>query len=65
MAQVHAALTTPEMVQSVWDVVRAEYPEITEPEVVLPLRQLGQVEQLFPGGTPAHRAVADRAGDAA
>ena len=37
------------MVQSVWDVVRAEYPDITEPEVVLPLHQLGQVwEQLFP-----------------
>ena len=32
-----------------WDAVRAEYPETTEPEVVLPLRQLGQVwEQLFP-----------------
>ncbi len=40
---------SPEMVQSVWNVVRTEYPEITEPEVVLPLRQLGQVwEQLFP-----------------
>ena len=49
LAQVHAALTAPEMVQSVWDVVRAEYPDITEPEVVLPLRQLGLVwEQLFP-----------------
>ncbi len=49
LAQIHAALMSPEMVQSVWDVVRDEYPEITEPEVVLPLRQLGQVwEQLFP-----------------
>ncbi len=49
LAQVHAALTAPEMVQSVWEVVRAEYPDITEPEVVLPLRQFGLVwEQLFP-----------------
>jgi DNA invertase Pin-like site-specific DNA recombinase len=49
LAQVHAALKAPEMVQSVWDVVRADYPEITETEVVLPLRQLGLVwEQLFP-----------------
>lgn len=42
LAQVHGALTAPEMVQAVWDVVRAESPEITEPEMVLPLRQLGQ-----------------------
>ncbi len=49
LAQIHAALMSPEMVQSVWDVVRADYPEITEPEVVLPLRQIGQVwKQLFP-----------------
>lgn len=47
--QVHAALNAPELVQSVWDVVRAQYPDLTEPQVVLPLRQLGQVrEQLFP-----------------
>lgn len=49
LAQVHAALKAPEMVQSVWDVVRAKYTELTEPEVVLPLRQMSQVwEQLFP-----------------
>ena len=49
LAQIHAVLTAPEMVQSVWDVVRAEYQEFTEPDVVLPLRQMGLVwEQLFP-----------------
>ena len=49
LAQIHAVLTAPKMVQSVWDVVRAEYPELTEPDVVLPLRQMGLVwEQLFP-----------------
>ena len=49
LAQIHAALTAPEMVQSVWDVGRNQCPELTEPEVVLPLRQMGLVwEQLFP-----------------
>jgi site-specific DNA recombinase len=49
LAQIHAALMSPEMVQSVWDVAREKYPALTEPEVVLPLRQMGQVwAQLFP-----------------
>ena len=49
LAQIHAALMSPEMVQSVWDVTREKYPELSEPEVVLPLRQMAQVwEQLFP-----------------
>lgn len=49
LAQIHAALMSPEMVQSVWDVAREKYPAFTEPEVVLPLRQMGQVwAQLFP-----------------
>ena len=49
LAQIHAALTAPEMVQSVWDVAHNQCPELTEPEVVLPLRQMGLVwEQLFP-----------------
>lgn len=49
LAQVHAALMAPEVVQSVWDVVRSQHPYITEPEIVLPLRRIGQVwEQLFP-----------------
>ena len=49
LAQIHAALMSPEMVQSVWDVAREKYPALTEPEVVLPLRQMGQVwTQLFP-----------------
>ena len=49
LAQIHAALMSPEMVQSVWDVAQEKYPALTEPEVVLPLRQMGQVwTQLFP-----------------
>jgi hypothetical protein len=49
LAQVHAALTAPDVVQSVWDMVQERYPELSEPQVVLPLRQLGLVwEQLFP-----------------
>ncbi|EXI92780.1 MAG: DNA-invertase hin [Candidatus Accumulibacter sp. BA-94] len=49
LAQVHAALKTPEVVQSVCDRVAATTPDVTEPEVVLALRQLGNVwEQLFP-----------------
>jgi len=49
LAQIHAALMSPEMVQSVWDVTREKVPELSEPEVVLPLRQMGLVwEQLFP-----------------
>jgi len=49
LAQIHAALKSPEMVQSVWDVSKEKSPELSEPEVVLPLRQMAQVwEQLFP-----------------
>jgi DNA invertase Pin-like site-specific DNA recombinase len=49
LAQIHAALKSPEMVQSVWEAAREKYPALTEPEVVLPLRQMGQVwAQLFP-----------------
>ena len=49
LAQVHAALKAPEVVQAVCDRVAAEAPKVTEPEVVLALRQLGNVwEQLFP-----------------
>ena len=50
LAQVHAALRAPEVVQSVCDTVAATTPEVTEPEVVLALRHLENVwEQLFPG----------------
>lgn len=50
LAQVCAALMAPEVVQAVWDVVRETHPELTESEVVLPMRQLGNVwDQLFPG----------------
>ncbi len=49
LAQVHAALKTPEVVQSVCDTVAATTPDVTEPEVVLALRHLGNVwEHLFP-----------------
>ncbi len=49
LTQIHAALKAPQMVQSVWDVVRKQSPQLTEPEVALPLRQMSQVwEQLFP-----------------
>jgi site-specific DNA recombinase len=49
LAQVHAALKAPEVVQSVWNLMRKQHPELSEPQVVLPLCQLGQVwAQLFP-----------------
>ena len=49
LAQVHAALKAPEVVQAVCDRIAAEKLKVTEPEVVLALRQLGNVwEQLFP-----------------
>ena len=37
LAQIHAALQTPERIQSVWDAVRAQGAALTEPEVVLPM----------------------------
>ncbi|MDP1904527.1 MAG: recombinase family protein [Pseudomonadota bacterium] len=49
LAQVHSALKAPEVVQSVWNLMRVQHPELSEPQVVLPLCQLGQVwAQLFP-----------------
>ena len=49
LAQVHSALQTPEVVQAVCHRVAAATPKVTEPDVVLALRQLGNVwEQLFP-----------------
>ena len=49
LAQVHAALKAPEIVQSVCDTVAATTPQVTEPEVVLALRHLEDVwKQLFP-----------------
>lgn len=39
---------SPEMVQSVWEVAHEKFPALTESDVVLPLRQMGQVwAQLF------------------
>lgn len=37
LAQIHAALKTPERIQGVWDAVRAQGAALTEPEVVLPM----------------------------
>ncbi len=50
LAQIHAALRTPEMVQSVWDATQACGAKLDEPEVVLALlRNLGAVWQaLYP-----------------
>ena len=49
LTQVYAVLKAPEAVQAVWDAVRAQHPELSEPEVVLQLREIGAVwEQLFP-----------------
>jgi site-specific DNA recombinase len=49
LAQVHAALKAPEVVQAVWEAAREQAPHLTEPEVVLPLLQVASVwEQLFP-----------------
>ena len=42
LAQVHAALMAPEVTQAVWDVVREWHPELSEPQVVLPLRSSGR-----------------------
>lgn len=47
--QILAALSAPHVVQSVWDRVRATRPDISEPEVVLPMRRLATMwQQLFP-----------------
>ena len=36
-------LSAPHMVQAVWDKVRSDYPGLTEPEVVLPMRRLASM----------------------
>jgi hypothetical protein len=47
--QVVAALSTPHVVQSVWGWIRTARPDLSEPEVVLPMRNLaGLWQQLFP-----------------
>ena len=44
-----AALSAPHIVQSVWDRIRTTRPDLSEPEVVLPMRNLaGLWQQLFP-----------------
>ena len=47
--QIVAALSAPHLVQVVWDRIRATRPEMSEPEVVLPMRNLeGLWRELFP-----------------
>ena len=47
--QIVAVLSAPHMVQVVWDRIRETHPELSEPEVVLPMRNLaGLWQQLFP-----------------
>ncbi|MHA6863534.1 recombinase family protein [Ralstonia pseudosolanacearum] len=47
--QIVGALSAPRVVQVVWDHVRATQPNLSEPEVVLPMRRLATVwQQLFP-----------------
>ena len=47
--QIVAALSAPHIVQSVWDRIRTARPDLSEPEVVLPMRNLaGLWQHLFP-----------------
>lgn len=47
--QIVAALSAPHTVQAVWDRIRAIRPDLSEPEVVLPMRNLANLWQhLFP-----------------
>ncbi|WP_247422780.1 recombinase family protein [Ralstonia pseudosolanacearum] len=47
--QIVGALSAPHVVQAVWDQVRATRPDLSEPEVVLPMRRLAALwQQLFP-----------------
>ena len=47
--QIVASLSAPQIVQSVWDRIRTTRPDLSEPEVVLPMRNLaGLWQQLFP-----------------
>lgn len=50
--QVQNALAAPPIVQAVWDTLRSQSPDLTEPEVVLPMRRLGT---LWPSLFPAER----------
>jgi hypothetical protein len=47
--QIVAALSAPHIVQAIWDRVRAQRPDLSEPDVVLPMRRLATMwQQLFP-----------------
>ena len=48
LTQVKSALAAPHIVQAVWDQIRQIAPDITEPQVVLPMQNLSTVwQQLF------------------
>ena len=47
--QIVAALSAPHIVQSVWDRMQIIRPDLTEPQVVLPMRNLASLwQELFP-----------------
>ena len=47
--QIVAALSAPHIVQAVWDRIRTTRPDLTEPQVVLPMRNLASLwRELFP-----------------
>ena len=49
VAQAQDVLSAPHVVQAVWGLIKTQHPRISEPEVVLPMRQLATMwPQLFP-----------------
>jgi Recombinase. len=47
--EILSALSAPSIIQAVWEQVKAQCPDITEPEVVLPMRQLAEAwRELYP-----------------
>lgn len=68
--QIVATLSAPHIVQSVWDRIRTARPDLSEPEVVLPMRNLaGLWQQLFPAeqcrlALKFHKEVGGSAGKA-
>lgn len=49
MQQIVAALSAPHFVQSVWDRMQQIRPDLTEPQVVLPMRNLANLwPELYP-----------------
>ena len=47
--EILSALSAPSIIQAVWEQIKDQCPDITEPEVVLPMRQLAEVwRELYP-----------------